>query len=98
MFIDRTLVNVNWAQRREKRSSQKFIMIQSLVTKQYHFCVSFLQLVNEIMAFEGRAAVISGGLGGIGYATAECLLQNGISVCCTQINISSVGNCFCFTI
>lgn len=33
------------------------------------------------MAFEGKTAVITGGLSGIGFATASCLLENGISVC-----------------
>lgn len=33
------------------------------------------------MVFEGKKAVIVGGLGGIGYATAKSLLQNGASVC-----------------
>lgn len=32
------------------------------------------------MDFIGKTAVISGGLGGIGYALANYLLQNGISV------------------
>ncbi|XP_055324741.1 alcohol dehydrogenase-like [Sitodiplosis mosellana] len=42
----------------------------------------FLQLFyisSNIMAFKGKTAIITGGLGGIGYATAECFLRNGIS-------------------
>lgn len=46
------------------------------------------------MAFEGKTAVITGGLGGIGWATAICLLENGISVCINSKKkvISNISN------
>lgn len=39
------------------------------------------------MAFKGKIEFITGGLGGIGYATVNYFLQNNISVCLCIIEI-----------